>query len=197
MIRRWHPRNILQRTNWLHYIVTLCVHDSREINIIWEVAFICIEQYNQFTVCAYVIKSVIDTYKDFLYQQTWIRYSMQLLTSFSLCVLNAVVVILMFVNSILTDTSCPNNFTDHFNMYIHALLNIDAPEMIWLSLEQQNRFIVICVFLMNYITIGDIRSHGRSVFPSIWFSIELARQNWGWAGIILVVIHVDLYIQSE
>ena len=46
--RRWHPQAILCRTNWLHRIDALQVHDMREMTILWEVALLCLEQCNQF-----------------------------------------------------------------------------------------------------------------------------------------------------
>ena len=68
MIRRWHPRAILRRTNWLHRIDALRVHDIREMNILWEVVSICLKHCNQFVIWAYVVKSVIDTSADGIYQ---------------------------------------------------------------------------------------------------------------------------------
>ena len=47
-VRRWLPRNMMNRTNWLHRVDALCVHDIREMNILWEVAEMCLEHCNQF-----------------------------------------------------------------------------------------------------------------------------------------------------
>ena len=47
-VRRWFPCNMMNRKNWLQHADALRVHDVREMNVLWEVAEICLEHYNQF-----------------------------------------------------------------------------------------------------------------------------------------------------
>jgi len=140
MVRRWHPRRILRRTNWLHRIDALRVHDIREMNILWEVASICLEQCYQFVIWAYVVKSVIDTTADGIYQQHLkgvfdvIIDILQLLCSEGYCYY------LDFLKiSYYPETNRPNEFPPHFNSKIEELLDVDAREMTGLSKDQLRR----------------------------------------------------------
>ena len=54
-VRRWLPRNVMNRTNWLHRVDALRVHDIREMRVLWEVAEMCLEHCNQFVLWSYVI----------------------------------------------------------------------------------------------------------------------------------------------
>ena len=47
-VQWWLPRNMMNRTSWLHRVDALCAHDIREINILWEVTEMCLEHCNQF-----------------------------------------------------------------------------------------------------------------------------------------------------
>ena len=67
-VRNWLPRNMMNRTNWLHRVDALRVHDIREMNVIWEVAEMCLEHCNQFVLWAYVIQNVILDATDTIYQ---------------------------------------------------------------------------------------------------------------------------------
>ena len=60
---------MMNRTNWLHRVDALRVHDIREMNILWEVAEICLEHCNQFVLWSYVIQNVILNAYDTIYQQ--------------------------------------------------------------------------------------------------------------------------------
>ena len=63
-LNSWHPRDIIRRTNQLYRVDTLCNHDMREMQIIWEVAELFEGYATQFIIWAYAIKSVISSTQD-------------------------------------------------------------------------------------------------------------------------------------
>ena len=48
LVQCWLPHNMTNLTNWLHHVNALFVHDIREMNVLWEVAEMCLEHCNQF-----------------------------------------------------------------------------------------------------------------------------------------------------
>ena len=140
MVRRWHPRAILRRTNWLHRIDALRVHDMREMDLLWEVARMCLEQCNIFVLWAYVVKTVIHSSMDNIFKTRLKRVLdliieiLQLLCSEGYCYYLDFMKIAYY-----PETNRPNNFPDKFNQCINDLTEIDARDMTGLSKQQLHR----------------------------------------------------------
>ena len=116
LVRHWHPRAILRRTNWLHQIDALRVHDIREMNLLWEIASICLEQCNQFVLWVYVVKHVIDTSFDTVYQQHLKGVLDVIIDILQLLCSEGYYYYLDYMKiAFYSDTNCPNNFPEKFN----------------------------------------------------------------------------------
>ena len=66
-LRSWFPRDTTRRTNWLYHIDALRNHDIREMNLLWEISSLFLEQCQQFVVWASVIKHIIVNATDSIY----------------------------------------------------------------------------------------------------------------------------------
>ena len=67
LVKNWFPRNILRRTNWLCRTDAFGDHDLREMNMLWEVSSLFLEQYQQFVIWKSVIKSLMGNDVESLY----------------------------------------------------------------------------------------------------------------------------------
>lgn len=83
-LRNWFPRNIIRRTNWLYRIDALRNHDIREMNLLWEILSLFLEQCEQFVVWTFMIKHLMINASDSIYFVTLKEY-IQLLLKFSSC----------------------------------------------------------------------------------------------------------------
>ena len=142
-MRQWYPRNILRRTNWLHRIDALRVHDIREMNILLELADIILEHCNQFVLWAHLIQHFIkNATNDLLIEHLKGVFDiiidiLQLLCSEGYCYYLDYMKIAFYPS-----TNRPNRFTEHFNTNINDLTDVIAREMTGLSLEQLRRLYV-------------------------------------------------------
>lgn len=145
-VRNWLPHNMMNRTNWLHRVDALRVHDIREMNVIWEVAEMCLEHCNQFVLWAYVIQNVILDATDIIYQThlktvlDLIIGVLQMLCSEGYCYFLDYMRIAYFPN-----TNRPTQFPAHFNSNIDDLSDIGdvtARDMTGLSLGQLRRLYI-------------------------------------------------------
>ena len=60
-MRQWYPRDLLRRTNWLHRVDALRIHDIREMRLLWEATSMIQDHCHMFVIWANVIMSVINS----------------------------------------------------------------------------------------------------------------------------------------
>lgn len=101
------------------------------MNILWKMSSLCLEHCNQFVVWAYVVKSVIDTLSDIIYQQHLkgdfdvIIIMMQLLGSGGYCYFFDYLRIAYYL-----EMNRHNRFPPHFISFIDNFVDdTDAQEM--------------------------------------------------------------------
>ena len=58
-LQNWYPRDVLNRTNWLHRLDALRVHDRRELEILWELVELLHHYSTQFVLWAYSLLTIL------------------------------------------------------------------------------------------------------------------------------------------
>ena len=60
-MRQWYPRDLLRRTNWLHRVDALRIHDIREMRLLWEATSMIQDYCHMFVIWENVIMLVINS----------------------------------------------------------------------------------------------------------------------------------------
>ena len=135
-MRQWYPRDLLRRTNWLHRVDALRIHDIREMRLLWEATSMIQDYCHMFVIWANVIMSVINSSTNGVGNHLHkvletIMSILQMLLSEGYCYFLDYMKIAYFPES-----NCYVTFPPIKNRYIDDLSDNVAREMTGLSLSQ-------------------------------------------------------------